>query len=82
MFKESVLILPRRMCGACGSDRIWKDYRGEEHCWECSPPQSVIKRIKDEKRRRAQESRKVDFEVQRAIEDEARDGAIIPKHWS
>lgn len=82
MLKESALILPRRMCGACGSDRIWRDFRGETHCWECSPPAEVIKRMKNEKRARVDQNRKIDFEVQRAIEDEARNGAFIPKHWS
>ncbi len=82
MLKESVLILPRKMCGACGSDRVWRDFKGELHCWECSPPQEVIRRMKNEKRERVEFDRKVDLEVQRAIEDEARDGAVIPKHWS
>lgn len=82
MLKESALILPRRMCGACGSDRIWQDFKGDQHCWECSPPAEVIKRMKNEKRARTATNRRLDFEVQRAIEDEARDGAVIPKHWS
>lgn len=81
MLKESRLILPRRMCGACGSDRIWTDFRGEVHCMQCMPPQLLVRKLKDEKRRRIAETRAVDFEVQRAIEDEARDGAFIPKHW-
>lgn len=81
MIKDSVLILPRRMCGACGSDRFWRDFTGEDHCWDCAPPPVVIKRLKDAKAKRIAERRKTDFDVERAIEDEGRRGAVIPKHW-
>jgi hypothetical protein len=70
------------MCGACGSDRIWQDVKGEKHCWECEPPAAVIRRWKKQAQQRKADARTQDFEVQRAIEDEARDGAFIPKHWS
>lgn len=82
MLQESQLILPRKMCGACGSDKIWIDVKGVKHCMECEPPRKVLERWKDEILAKKRRARAEDFEIQRAIEDEARDGAVIPKHWS
>lgn len=82
MLKDSVLILPRRMCAECGSDRLWQDFRGNPRCMNCEPPHKVLREVRNEKRERAAINRAVDLEVQRAIEDEARGGASIPKHWS
>lgn len=82
MFKESRLILPRRMCGDCGSDRIWKDFKEIEHCWECEPPGEYVRRMKDGKKHRQRQRDATDHAVQRETEDEGRRGAVIPESWS